>query len=372
MKIIHSVLGKANPERMNGVNKVAHNLATTQTNLGYDVTVWGITHSLEENYPTRNYKTTLFQAIPSKINIHESIRNAIAKLSKDTVFHIHGSFIKEFAHIAKLLTKYNIPYVYTSHGSLGPIAMQQNAFIKKYYFFFIEKYILQNAKMVHLLGKSEVENVKRLMPKTNNTVMIPNGQDLSQIPTVSIDKSQRKNPIFGFLGRLDKNHKGLDLLLDGFAGYMKNGGTGTLELVGNGEDMDFLKNQAARLNISSRLTFHGAKFGDEKFEYLANFDIFVHTSRMEGFPTAVLEAAALGLPCLCSEATNANDYLREWDAGYCYKENKSENITHQLQLAERDFNDKSISRKGRNARKMIESAFTWEVISEALINVYKK
>jgi hypothetical protein len=109
MKIIHSVLGKANPERMNGVNKVAHNLATTQTNLGYDVTVWGITHSLEENYPTRNYKTTLFQAIPSKINIHESIRNAIAKLSKDTVFHIHGSFIKEFAHIAKLLTKYNIP-----------------------------------------------------------------------------------------------------------------------------------------------------------------------------------------------------------------------------------------------------------------------
>ena len=116
---------------------------------------------------------------------------------------------------------------------------------------------------------------------------------------------------------------------------------------------------------------YGAKFGDEKFEYLANFDIFVHTSRMEGFPTAVLEAAAMALPCLCSEATNANDYLREWNAGYTYEENTPENIAEQLQLAEQDFLNKSILRKGQNARKMIEKAFTWEVVSTDLIQVYE-
>ena len=371
MKIIHLVLGKANPERMNGVNKVAHNLATTQTDLGYDVTVWGITSTLEENYPSRNYKTKLFQAISSRFSVHESIIEAIGQLPQDVIFHIHGSFIKEFYHISKLLVKHKIPYVYTSHGSLGPAAMEQNAIVKKYYFSFIEKYILKNAKAVHLLGKSEVENVKRLLPKLNNTVMIPNGQNLSQIPTFSIDKSQREKPIFGFLGRLDKNHKGLDLLLDGFAMYIQNGGIGTLELVGNGEDMDFLVNQANELGINEKLIFHGAKFGDEKFEYLANFDIFVHTSRMEGFPTAVLEAAAMALPCLCSEATNANDYLREWNAGYTYEENTPENIAEQLQLAEQDFLNKSILRKGQNARKMIEKAFTWEVVSTDLIQVYE-
>lgn len=371
MKIIHLVLGKANPERMNGVNKVAHNLATTQTNLGYDVTVWGITGTLEKNYPPRNYKTQLFQAISSRFSIHESIVEAIENLSKDTIIHIHGSFIKEFYHISKLLVKHEIPYVYTSHGSLGPAAMERNAFVKKYYFTFIEKTILKHAKVVHLLGKSEVDNVKQLFPKATNTVMIPNGQNLSQIPTIVIDKSTRKTPIFGFLGRLDKNHKGLDLLLDGFAIYIKNGGNGTLEFVGNGADMDNLKEQAKTLNILEKLTFHGAKYGDEKFEYLANFDVFIHTSRMEGFPTAVLEAAAMGLPCLCSEATNANDYLRKWNAGYPYTNNTPEVIAEQLSLAEQDFLNKSIKEKGLNARKMIESYFTWEKVAGELIRNYE-
>ncbi len=372
MKIIHLVLGKGNPERMNGVNKVAHNLATTQVILGYDVTLWGITHSLENNYPPRNYKTRLFQAIKSKLKIHDSIVQAIAELSKDTVFHIHGSFIKEFYYISKLLVKYKIPYVYTAHGSLGPAAMEQNALVKKYYFAFVEKTILRNAKVVHLLGKSEVDNVQKLLPELRNVIMIPNGQDLSQIPKIEVNKSERKQPIFGFLGRLDKNHKGLDLLLDGFSIYVQNGGLATLELVGDGPDMDFLKKQAKDLEIENQLIFHGAKYGDEKFDYLANFDVFVHTSRMEGFPTAVLEAAAMYLPCLCSDETNANDYLKKWNAGYPYDENTPTIIAQQLSHADSDFFNKTLQAKGENARKMIEQDFTWKTVAEALIDIYQK
>jgi hypothetical protein len=34
MEIIHIILGKANPDRLNGVNKVVYNLATEQTMAG--------------------------------------------------------------------------------------------------------------------------------------------------------------------------------------------------------------------------------------------------------------------------------------------------------------------------------------------------
>ena len=64
MKIIHLVLGKGNPNRMNGVNKVAYQLATTQTEMGHDVTLWGIANDLHKNYPERNFKTVLFHALP--------------------------------------------------------------------------------------------------------------------------------------------------------------------------------------------------------------------------------------------------------------------------------------------------------------------
>jgi len=46
INIIHLVLGKANPQRMNGVNRVVHQLANTQAALGQSVTIWGIANDL--------------------------------------------------------------------------------------------------------------------------------------------------------------------------------------------------------------------------------------------------------------------------------------------------------------------------------------
>ena len=61
MDIIHIVLGKANPDRMNGVNKVVHQLATKQAASNRSVQVWGITEDLSHNYAERNFKTQLFK-----------------------------------------------------------------------------------------------------------------------------------------------------------------------------------------------------------------------------------------------------------------------------------------------------------------------
>ena len=55
MEIIHIILGKANPERMNGVNKVVHEMASNQTQRGYEVMVWGITTNPVHDYPERGF-----------------------------------------------------------------------------------------------------------------------------------------------------------------------------------------------------------------------------------------------------------------------------------------------------------------------------
>ena len=57
MEIIHLILGKANPQRMNGVNKVVYQLATEQTNAGKTVIVYGIAADTNINYPDRNFTT---------------------------------------------------------------------------------------------------------------------------------------------------------------------------------------------------------------------------------------------------------------------------------------------------------------------------
>ena len=60
MEIIHIILGKANPNRLNGVNKVVYQLATKQAEFGLNVSVWGITKDITVNFEERNFNTVLF------------------------------------------------------------------------------------------------------------------------------------------------------------------------------------------------------------------------------------------------------------------------------------------------------------------------
>ena len=90
MQIIHLVLGKANPKRMNGVNKVVNQLATTQINLGQSTTVWGIANDLAHTYPERNFPTRLFQQKRNK-TLCANLKLAIKQLPKGVIFHIHGA-----------------------------------------------------------------------------------------------------------------------------------------------------------------------------------------------------------------------------------------------------------------------------------------
>ncbi len=369
MKIIHIVLGKANPERMNGVNKVAYQLATAQSNLGHKVILWGIANSLTENYPSRNFKTELFFQHKNKFRLDGPLKKAISQLSKTTIVHLHGAFIPEFYHITKLLNKKNISYIYTPHGSLTEMAMTKNKLVKKWYFKCFEAQIIAKAKRIQLLGVNEYSYLDRLTSKAQKC-LIANGQDLKVIPHYPSVQKQKPNPVFGFCGRLAQFHKGLDLLFLGFQKYIQNGGTGTLELIGDGTDRQELAQLAVNLGISDRIIFHGKKFGKEKYDLLNKMDVFLHTSRMEGFPTAVLEAAALKIPTITSDATNMNEFIRKHHSGFLLTENSPEEIGLRMTTASDYFYQGKLSKMGLNGRTMVEQEFDWEHIALQLIQVY--
>ena len=369
MKIIHIVLGKANPERMNGVNKVAYQLATAQTNLGHEVTLWGIANSLTKNYPERNFKTQLFFQLKNKLTIDSKLKKAIISLPQEVIVHLHGAFIPEFFHIARLLDQINISYVYTPHGSLTEMAMTKNSLIKKLYFKCFESRLIAKAKRIQLLGINEFSYLDHLTKKVNKC-MIANGQDLSEIPQYPSLKIQKSDPVFGFCGRLAQFHKGLDLMFLGFQKYLQNGGTGTLELIGDGKDRAALTQLANDLGISDQVIFHGKKFGKEKYDLLNKMDVFLHTSRMEGFPTAVLEAAALKIPTITSEPTNMNDFIRKYESGFLLNVLSPEEISHQMTTASQDFYKGRLSKMGQNGRDMVEQEFDWKHIAAQLVEIY--
>ena len=98
MEIIHVVLGKANPSRMNGVNKVVFQLATEQALAGRKVSIWGITKSVEHNYGERPFETQLFKAQRNPFAISEELRKKLIAAKGNAIFHLHGGWIPTRCH----------------------------------------------------------------------------------------------------------------------------------------------------------------------------------------------------------------------------------------------------------------------------------
>lgn len=119
-------------------------------------------------------------------------------------------------------------------------------------------------------------------------VVIPNA--LRHIQAFDI---QRKKIILA-VGRLGDPLKGFDRLIQAFSKIPDNGWK--LVFAGGDEEGYYLRKQATELGVIQRVVFLG-KVKDIDRVY-AEAGMFVIPSRSEGFPNALCEAMAAGLPCI--------------------------------------------------------------------------
>lgn len=369
MEIVHVVLGKVNTNKMNGVNKVVDNLAKNQMDLGHNVTIWGITKNPVHSYPVRNYHTLLFLD-RSKFLLPKGIRKALSKVNSETVFHFHGGFIPQFFFVAMLLKSKGFSYVFTSHGSYNKVAMERSYWKKKLFIWLFDKALVSQAKSMHFIGKSEIEGAKDVFD-FSNYALIPNGQSFD-----SELFSQKGNlngmTIFGFCGRLDIKTKGLDLLFQGFANFLNASKSRQSELwiIGDGPERKALEELSSQLGIADNVRFWGSVFGERKLKLMRNLDYMVLTSRNEGLPGVILEAAALGVPSIVSKETNMADYLIKYKAGFALEENNSIQIQQSLQQAKETKMNKRLQALQLGAVQMVSKEFDWRSIAARVSQMY--
>lgn len=98
---------------------------------------------------------------------------------------------------------------------------------------------------------------------------------------------------FVAVGRL-VHQKGFDLLLRSFAMSAPSLPTWRLRIVGDGPEEPALRALAESLGVGARVELTGGK--ERPWEHLPEDGVFVLSSRFEGFPNALLEAMAMGLP----------------------------------------------------------------------------
>ena len=97
------------------------------------------------------------------------------------------------------------------------------------------------------------------------------------------------------------HQKGIDILLRAFARVADQLPEWRLSLIGDGPLRDELTELAHTLAIADRVTFHGHV--GNPLELMNRSQAFVLSSRFEGMPNSLLEAMALGLPPIVSDAS---------------------------------------------------------------------
>jgi glycosyltransferase involved in cell wall biosynthesis len=139
-------------------------------------------------------------------------------------------------------------------------------------------------------------------------------------PSEMIDPSEK---IILGIGRLDYQ-KGFDLLISAFAQISENNPGWKLIILGEGDfaQTNTLKEQIRFHNLESSVSILG-RVGNVA-DWLQASDVYVLSSRYEGFPNSLLEAMSYGLACISYDCdTGPSDIIRnEYDGLLIPKENE--------------------------------------------------
>ena len=100
--------------------------------------------------------------------------------------------------------------------------------------------------------------------------------------------------------RLDDNQKNISMLLRAFKRFLSNHPDYHLYIVGDGPDRNKFESFVEASSLGSNVTFTGKQ---NVLPYLEIAKFYVLSSNYEGMPNSLIEAMAVGLPCISTDCS---------------------------------------------------------------------
>lgn len=153
------------------------------------------------------------------------------------------------------------------------------------------------------------------------------------------------------VGRLDEN-KNQQMIIRAFAGLADRYPEYRLILYGEGELREALTTKVSELGLLERISLPGAI--SDVAGMIEKAGIFVLSSNTEGMPNALIEAMALGIPCISTDCPcgGPKDIIQHGENGMLVPVNDSDALANAL---EKIMKDSALARKlGKNAVKIQE------------------
>lgn len=141
------------------------------------------------------------------------------------------------------------------------------------------------------------------------------------------------------VGRFSRLHKGFDLLIDAFQLFAKENSEWKLDIVGEGPEKELYQRKIAEYKLEDRILLH--PFTTDIQSYYSQAQVYVLSSRWEGFGLVLVEAMAHGLPIVSSNIPTSKEILG--DFALYFQNGDIKQLAVRLQEATRlDWEKKSV------------------------------
>ena len=223
----------------------------------------------------------------------------------------------------------------------------------------ILKYGFRHANKVHaisgFLAKWALD-----MGHKNNVEIIPNGVDIKKfkktkqkffekglVKLITTSRLVEKNGVSDII-------KSLKYLPENV--YLDILGAGPLEIE--------LKTLTKKLDLESRVFFHGFVNPEKLPEKLAGADIFVRPSLSEGMGNSFIEAMASGLPVIATPVGGILDFIDDRETGLLCNPRDPESIATAVKIL---IQDESLRNKiVQNGIKLSNDKYDWDLITKKI------
>lgn len=303
-----------------GVDKTAELMVPQLLKLGYQVDILKV----RKHGPNLEKSTTTF----TKLNIIDlktshtmTALNAIKKYLmtyKPDALLSDKDRCNRVALLAKLLTKSNTK-VSVSSGTIMSENLKNRSWLEVAFHKLSFNYLYPYAYSIITPSKdaaTDLASVSSIKNEKITVVPLPIiSPEFLKLSTENVDHpwlNNKAEKVIISVGELN-DRKDQSTQLRAFAELSKKIACKLL-IIGKGKDENILKLLAKELDIEEKVDFLG--FKENPYKYIQKADIFIHTAKFEGFGMVMVEALALGVPCIAANCIGGpNEILQDGKLG---------------------------------------------------------
>ncbi|MFC5861886.1 glycosyltransferase family 4 protein [Acidicapsa dinghuensis] len=278
--------------------------------------------------------------------------------------HLHVHFGGAVATVGMITAHaWRIPWSLTLHGP--------DEFFDQEKFYLRQK--IESTAFVICISDFCRSQVIRIAPQIDDsrTEIVRLGVDCDQLkPLEHFLKADEPREIrFVCTGRLVAA-KGHRIFIESLSRLAQNGVYYSVVLIGDGPERAALQSLINDRGIADRVQFAGAMDHGSTLDEVAKADVFVLASFAEGLPVALMEAMALGIPCVSTTIAAIPELIGDGSNGRLVFPANVDALSDALQNLTENPDFRALL--GREARHTIEKEYNLNANLEKLAAVWRR